>query len=85
MQPSRLVTDPELSPLDLAIAPNGDIVASSEHPYGAVDAVTSVREYDAMDGHLVRVSLLVERLSSANRAACALLPMDTSTASPVMR
>jgi hypothetical protein len=55
MQPSRLVTDPELSPLDLAIAPNGNIVASSEHPFGAVDAVTSVREYDAMDGHLVRV------------------------------
>ena len=55
MQPSRLVTDPELSPLDLAIAPNGNIVASSEHPFGALDAVTSVREYDAMDGHLVRV------------------------------
>jgi len=55
MQPSRLVTDPELSPLDLAIAPNGNIVASSEHPFGAEDAVTSVREYDAMDGHLVRV------------------------------
>ena len=55
MQPSRFVTDPELSPLDLAIAPNGNIVASSEHPFGAVDAVTSVREYAAMDGHLVRV------------------------------
>jgi hypothetical protein len=54
-QPSRLVTDPELSPLDLAIAPNGNIVACSEHPFGAVDAVTSVREYDVMDGHLVRV------------------------------
>jgi hypothetical protein len=55
MQPSRLVTDPELSPLDFAIAPNGNIVACSEHPFGAVDAVTSVREYDVMDGHLVRV------------------------------
>ena len=55
IEPSRLVTDPELSPLDLAIAPNGNIVASSEHPFGAMDAVTSVREYDAMDGHLVRV------------------------------
>src|SRR5580693_818951 len=51
----RLVADPELSPLDLAIAPNGNIVVSSERPFGAVDAVTSVREYDAMDGHLVRV------------------------------
>jgi hypothetical protein len=55
MQPRRLVTDSELSPLDLAIAPNGNIVVSSEHPFGAVDAVTSVREYDTRDGHLVRV------------------------------
>jgi DNA-binding beta-propeller fold protein YncE len=55
MRPSRLVVDPELSPLDLAIAPNGNIVVSSERPFGAVDAVTSVREYDATDGHLVRV------------------------------
>jgi hypothetical protein len=55
IKPSCLVADPELSPLDLAIAPNGNIVVSSERPFGAVDAVTSVREYDAMDGHLVRV------------------------------
>src|ERR1700741_5311487 len=55
MQPSQLVADPELSPLDLAIAPNGNIVVSSEHPFGAVDAVTSVREYDTKDGDLVRV------------------------------
>ena len=55
MKPSRLVVDPELSPLDLAIAPNGNIVVSSEHPFGAVEAVTCVREYDATDGHLVRV------------------------------
>src|SRR5580693_6339972 len=55
LQPSRLVSDPELSPLDLAVAPNGNIVASSEHPFGASDAVTTVREYDAADGHLVRV------------------------------
>jgi hypothetical protein len=54
-QPSRLVVDPELSPLDLAIAPNGNIVVSSERPFGAVDAVTSVREYDPKDGDLVRV------------------------------
>ena len=55
MQPSRLVSDPELSPLDLAIAPNGNIVVSSEYPFGASDAVTTVREYDAADGHLVRI------------------------------
>jgi hypothetical protein len=55
LQPSRLVADPELSPLDLAIAPEGNIVVSSERPFGAVDAVTSLREYDTTDGHLVRV------------------------------
>src|SRR5277367_395572 len=55
MQPAPLVADPELSPLDLAIAPNGNIVVSSERPFGAVDAVTSVREYDETEGHLVRV------------------------------
>jgi hypothetical protein len=49
------VSDPELSPLDLAMAPNGHIVVSSEHPLGAADAVTTVREYDAADGTLVRV------------------------------
>jgi DNA-binding beta-propeller fold protein YncE len=54
-RPVRLVSDPDLSPLDLAIAPNGNVVVSSEHPYGAPDAVTTVREYDSTDGHLVRV------------------------------
>jgi DNA-binding beta-propeller fold protein YncE len=54
-RPLRLVSDPDLSPLDLLIAPNGNVVVSSEHPFGAVDAVTSVREYDSTDGHLVRV------------------------------
>src|SRR6202043_2458259 len=55
IQASRLVSDPELSPLDLAVAPNGNIVVSSEYPFGASDAVTTVREYDAAEGHLVRV------------------------------
>jgi hypothetical protein len=49
------VEDPELSPLDLAIAPNGNLVVSSEHPFGVPDAVTTVREYDRVDGRLVRV------------------------------
>jgi len=49
------VRDPELSPLDLAIASNGNIVVSSEHPFGAASAVTTVREYDHADGRLVRV------------------------------
>jgi hypothetical protein len=54
-RPFRLVSDPDLSPLDLTIAPNGNIVVASEHPFGAADAVTSVREYDTTDGYLVRV------------------------------
>jgi hypothetical protein len=49
------VEDPALSPLDLAIAPNGNVVVSSEHPFGTPDAVTTVREYDRTDGRLVRV------------------------------
>src|ERR1700757_3239665 len=49
------VEDRELSPLDLTIAPNGNVVVSSEHPFGAPDAVTTVREYDRADGHLVRI------------------------------
>jgi outer membrane protein assembly factor BamB len=54
-RPVVLVSDPELSPLDLAIAPNGNIVLSSEHSFGANGAMTSVREYDPRDGQLVRV------------------------------
>jgi hypothetical protein len=38
LQPSRLVTDHGLSPLDLAIASNGNIVVSSERPFGAAGA-----------------------------------------------
>jgi DNA-binding beta-propeller fold protein YncE len=52
---SQLVMDPELSPLDLAIAPNGNVVVSSEYPFGASDAITTIREYDSLDGRLVRV------------------------------
>jgi DNA-binding beta-propeller fold protein YncE len=51
----RLVTDPELSPLDLKLAPNGNIVVASEWPFGAADALSSVREYDPVTGQLVRV------------------------------
>jgi hypothetical protein len=51
----RFVTDPEVSPLDLAIAPNGNILVSSEYPFGASDAKTSIREYNFQDGRLVRV------------------------------
>jgi hypothetical protein len=47
--------DPELSPLDLIVAPNGNVVVSSELPFGAPDAVTTVREYDPEEGRLIRV------------------------------
>ena len=60
MRTPRLVTDPELSPLDLKLAPNGNIVVASEWPFGAADAVSSVREYNPVTGQLVRV-LAVER------------------------
>jgi hypothetical protein len=55
MLPTWKVRDPELSPLDLAIAPNGNIVVSSEHQFGAADALTTIREYDQADGRLVRM------------------------------
>jgi hypothetical protein len=55
MLPTSSVRDPELSPLDLAIAPSGNIVVSSEHPFGAANAVTTIREYDHADARLVRV------------------------------
>jgi hypothetical protein len=51
----RLVADPELSPLDLTIAPNGHIVVASEWPFGTPDAVASIREYDPATGELARV------------------------------
>jgi DNA-binding beta-propeller fold protein YncE len=55
MLPTWSVRDPELSPLDLAVAPSGNIVVSSEHPFGSANAVTTIREYDCADGRLVRV------------------------------
>jgi DNA-binding beta-propeller fold protein YncE len=51
----RLVDDPELSPLDLVLAPNGNIIVSSEWPFGARNATSSVREYDHSTGALARV------------------------------
>ena len=51
----QLVTDPELSPLDLAIAPSGNLVVSSEWPFGSADAQATIREYDPATGQLVRV------------------------------
>ena len=55
-RPVRLVAnDPELSPLDLTVAPNGNVIVSSERPFGMPDAITTVREYDPDSGRLVRM------------------------------
>ena len=51
----RFVEDSELSPLDLTIAPNGNVVVSSEFPFGAPNARATIREYDHNTGRLVRV------------------------------
>jgi hypothetical protein len=51
---------PQAKPLDLKLAPNGNIAVASEWPFGAADAVSSVREYDPATGQLVRV-LVPER------------------------
>ncbi|HTX63258.1 MAG TPA: hypothetical protein VMD28_06440 [Acidimicrobiales bacterium] len=51
----RFVDDPELSPLDLTIAPDGNVLVSSEQPYGAPEARSTIREYERASGRLVRV------------------------------
>jgi hypothetical protein len=51
----HLVSDPALSPLDLVIAPGGNLVVSSESPFGSTDAQATIREYDPATGQLVRV------------------------------
>jgi DNA-binding beta-propeller fold protein YncE len=60
------IRDPGLSPLDLALAPNGNLVVSSEHPFGAIDATTSVREYSRDDGRLLRVFMPKESCEFRN-------------------
>jgi hypothetical protein len=61
------VRDSGRGPLDLTVAPNGHIVVASEFPFGAPDAVTSAREYDAATGELVRVFAAVQ-LPATGRA-----------------
>src|SRR6202023_422087 len=51
----RLVSDPELSPLDLAIAPGGNLVVSSEWPFGSPSATPTIGEYDPSTVGLVGV------------------------------
>ena len=52
---AQLVSDPELSPLDLTIAPGGNLVVSSEWPFGSPSASATIRVYDPSTGKLVRV------------------------------
>jgi hypothetical protein len=52
---SHLVDDPELSPLDMTVAPNGNLVVNSEWPFGDPRAHVTVREYDPLSGRLIRV------------------------------
>jgi sugar lactone lactonase YvrE len=52
---SQFITDDAVSPLDLTIGPNGNVIVSSEFPFGKPDAVSTVREYDGSTGSLVRV------------------------------
>jgi len=65
----RLVEDPQLSPLDLTITPNGNIVLSREWPFGAEDAISSVREYDSTSGRLVRMFTADESVRFRNPGA----------------
>jgi DNA-binding beta-propeller fold protein YncE len=55
LRDARLVSDPELSPLDLTMAPGGNLVISSEWPFGSPDATATIREYEPSTGRLVRV------------------------------
>lgn len=52
---ARLVSDEKLSPLDLTIAPGGNLVLSSEWPFGSLSSSATIREYDPSTGRLVRV------------------------------
>jgi hypothetical protein len=80
MLPSWKVRDPELSPLDLLIAPSGNIVVSSEHPFGAANAMTTVREYDQANGCFRRLLVSNYVSSFGSREGHALGRMTDSMA-----
>jgi hypothetical protein len=52
---AAFVIDDEVNPLDLGIGPDGNVLVSSESPFGSPDATTSIRTYDRSNGSLVRV------------------------------
>jgi hypothetical protein len=80
MLPSWKVRDPELSPLDLLIAPSRNIVVSSEHPFGAANAMTTVREYGQANGRLLRLLVPNYVSSFGSREGHALGRMTNSIA-----
>jgi hypothetical protein len=43
----RLVSDAELSPLDLTIAPGGNLVVSSEWPFGSPSVSATIQVHQA--------------------------------------
>jgi DNA-binding beta-propeller fold protein YncE len=51
----RFALDDALSPLDLTVGPDGNVLVSNEFPFGSPRPDTSVREYDRRSGTLVRV------------------------------
>lgn len=51
----HFVSDPELSPLDLVIGPDGQIYVTSEFPFGAPNSSGTVRRYDLLTGKLLDV------------------------------
>jgi DNA-binding beta-propeller fold protein YncE len=63
LRASRFITDDAVSPLDLTIGPNGNVLVSSEFPFGRPDAVCTVREYDGSTGCLVRVFRVDQNMS----------------------
>jgi hypothetical protein len=70
-----------LSPLDLAIAPNGNVVVSSEHPFGAADAVTRCANTTLRMDTSCGSSLPQSWPSFGNRAVYGLVLTGISTAS----
>jgi DNA-binding beta-propeller fold protein YncE len=55
LDPSLTVLDTGLSPLDADISPAGNLLVSSEQPFGDPAAFPTVREYDVRSGALLRV------------------------------
>jgi hypothetical protein len=78
---SFVVRDVELSPLDLAVAPNGNVLISSEHPFAMADAVTTLHEYMPRMGIWCACFVRTGWQNFASRAVCGSDRKVTSTTS----